>query len=116
MILDDSRLSVDADEPLEVSASVDLVWVDEVDGDQVWAVNPWDINVIDKNGVGHLAVGDDGTVIDQGDVDESSTPIADDGLGGAVVDREPDDNGIDDPPVAVDDPSPPVPVRRCRSR
>jgi hypothetical protein len=102
-IVGDVELSVDADEPLEVSASVDLVWVDEAEGNQVWAVNPWGVHVIDKNGSDIYAVGDDGTAIDEGDVDESSTPSPEDGAGGAVVDREPDDNGIDDPPVAVDD-------------
>ncbi len=42
-VLDDIPLSVDPDEVLEVSAGIDLVWVDEVDGDQVWAVNPWGV-------------------------------------------------------------------------
>ena len=33
---------------LQVAASVDLLWIDEVDGPSVWAVHPWGINVIDK--------------------------------------------------------------------
>ena len=98
------RCSVDSDEVLEVSAGVDLVWVDEVDGDQVWAVNPWGVHVVDKNGADIFAVGEDGTVIDQGNVDESTTPSTDDDQSADVVQREPDDNGVDDPPVAVDDP------------
>ena len=97
-------LSVDPDEVLEVSVSVDLVWVDEVDGDLVWAVNPWGVNAIDKNGDDIFVVGDDGDPADQGNVDEASTPSNDDGQAGDTVDRDPDNNGIDDPPVAIDDP------------
>ena len=32
--------------PAAMSASIDLVWIDEIDGDRVWAVHPWGINVI----------------------------------------------------------------------
>ena len=74
-ILDDKPLSVDPDEVLEVSASVDLVWIDEVDGDLVWAVNPWGVNVIDKNGDDIFVVGEDGDIIDQGNVDDSSVSV-----------------------------------------
>jgi hypothetical protein len=102
-VLEDRPLSVDPDEVLEVSTGVDLVWVDEVDRDQVWAVNPWGVNVVDKDDADIFTVGDDGTIIDQGDVDESTTPATDDGQSDDVVEREPDDNGVDDPPIAVDD-------------
>ena len=100
--------------------TVDLVWVDEVDGDQVWAVNPWGVNAIDKNGADIFVVGEDGNAHRPGRrrrvdaaVDRRRCRAGD------VVDREPDDNGVDDPPVAVDDP---VTARsglvgvRCRSR
>ena len=66
----DDVLTIDPDEQLDVSATVDLVWVDDVAGDQVWAVNPWGVNAIDKNGDDIFVVGEDGNLIDQGDVDD----------------------------------------------
>ena len=103
-ILDEKAMSVDADAELDVTSTVDLIWVDDVAGDFVWAVNPWEINAIDKNGADTFVVGEDGAVIDQGDVGDATTPSPDDAGAGQVVEREPDNNGIDDPPVAVDDP------------
>ena len=103
-ILGDREMSVNPDAELDVTSTVDLVWVDEVAGDLVWAVNPWEINAIDKNGADTFVVGEDGTIIDQGDVGDSTTPTAGDPGAGVVVEREPDNNGVDDPPVAVDDP------------
>ena len=61
-------MSFDPDAELEVTSTVDLVWVDEVAGNFVWAVNPWEINAIDKDGAGTFVVGEDGTTIDKGDV------------------------------------------------
>ncbi len=102
-ILDDITTSVAPDEALDVTATVDLVWIDEVDGDLLWAVNPWGVDPIDKNGSDIFVVGADGEVIDQGEADASSAPPADGSRPGAVMFREPDDNGVDDPPVAVAD-------------
>ena len=97
-------MSVAPDADLEVTSTVDLVWVDDVAGDLVWAVNPWEINAIEKDGAGTFEVGEDGTLIEEGDVGDSTTPTPDDPAAGQVIPRPPDDNGVDDPPVAVDDP------------
>ncbi len=59
--------SVSADADLAVSATVDLVWVDDVTGDFVWGVNPWGIQAIDKNAQGILVLGEDGDVVDSGE-------------------------------------------------
>ena len=101
-ILDDVSASVAGDADLEVSATVDLVWVDDVAGDFVWAVSPWSVRAIDKNAQGILVLGDDGDVVDSGDVGPG-TPGTDATSAREPEQREPDDNGIDDPPVAVDD-------------
>ena len=52
-----------------------------------------------------FVVGEDGTEIVTGDVGDATTPTPDDPAGrtGRGT-RQPDNNGIDDPPVAVDDP------------
>ena len=88
---------------LSVAASTDLIWVDETNGNVVWAVNPWGISAIRKDDQATPLLGEAGELLAEG-------------LGGQVPsvrggedttsedDREPDDNGIDDPPVAVDDP------------
>ena len=102
-IVDPDAATVDAGTPLEMSASVDLIWIDETEGNRVWAVHPWGINVIEKDSSTGVLIGESGEVIDEGESDEAPTgPPTDQ----AVVqeEHEPDDNGIDDPPVAVDDP------------
>lgn len=102
-ILDDESASVPTDATLAVTSTVDLIWVDDVDGNLVWAVNPWDIKAIDKNAQGILVLGDDGSVVDQGTPSTGDNAAADSAASEPDV-REPDNNGIDDPPIAVDDP------------
>ena len=102
-ILDDSP-DVSPDATLAVTATVDLVWVDDVAGDFVWGVNPWGVQAIDKNAQGILVLGEDGDVVESGEPGQSATTGADDSAVREPEVREPDDNGIDDPPVAVDDP------------
>ena len=100
--LDDVVATVTAGAPLEVTSTPDLVWIDDVAGDMVWAVNPWGIRAIRKDDQAIPLLGDDGVVVD----DEAAV-----GDGVAVSDREPenplprepDNDGIDDPPIAVDD-------------
>jgi len=43
-ILDDVVADATAGVSLAVAASTDLIWVDETDGDRVWAVNPWGVS------------------------------------------------------------------------
>ena len=96
-------VSVAADAELVVTATVDLVWVDDVTGDFVWGVNPWGVQAIDKNPQGILVLGDDGDVVESGEPGQAATGTDDRPASEPDI-REPDDNGIDDPPVAVDDP------------
>ena len=100
-VLDDAAAFVDRDARLNVAASVDLVWIEEAQGDLIWAVTPWGLNPMHKDDDTAPLMGESGELIDDGSG----------GAGGAVdqeqadeLEREPDDNGFDDPPVAVDDP------------
>ena len=102
-ILDELPASVSFDAALSVSATVDLVWVDDLAGDFVWAVNPWGIRAIDKNAQGILVLGEDGDLVREGEA-ERSAPGSDNTAAREPETREPDDNGVDDPPIAVDDP------------
>ncbi len=102
-ILEDLPAAVSADATLSVTATVDLVWVDDVTGDFVWGVNPWGVQAIDKNAQGILVLGDDGEIVEAAGPGDGVTG-ADDTAASEPEIREADDNGIDDPPVAVDDP------------
>ncbi|HTH05919.1 MAG TPA: hypothetical protein VL916_08615, partial [Ilumatobacteraceae bacterium] len=99
-VLDDQTADIDAGTPLSMSASIDLIWIDETEGNLVWAVHPWGINVIEKDSSSGVLYGETGELIDQGQSDEA--PSGGTGTDHAVVqeEHEPDDNGIDDPPVA----------------
>lgn len=100
VILQDEAASVSGAATLAVSASVDLVWVDDIAGEFVWAINPWGIEAIDKNDLSTLLLGEDGRVVSDG---VGAGVGGDDEAAGEPEEREPDDNGIDDPPVANDD-------------
>ncbi len=65
--------SVTADATLAVTANVDLVWVDDVDGDFVWGVNPWGTQAIDKNAQGILVLGADGDLIEEGESGQATS-------------------------------------------
>jgi hypothetical protein len=86
---------------LAVAASVDLLWIDEVDGSNVWAVHPWGINQIDKNDDQSPLLSEGGDVLEAGSPGGSSASTGTDES--AIANPEPDDDGIDDPPVAIND-------------
>lgn len=102
VLLDEFPATIAADATLSVSATVDLVWVDDVGGDFVWGVTPWGIRAIDKNAQGILVLGDDGNIVEEGDSSGGGSGT-DKNAASEPERRVPDDNGIDDPPVAVDD-------------
>jgi hypothetical protein len=101
-ILDEIQASVAVDADLAVTATVDLVWVDDVRGDFLWALNPWAIRAVDKNAPGTLVLGENGDVVESGD-SAGGAPQVNDSVATEPALREPDDNGIDDPPEANDD-------------
>jgi Bacterial Ig domain len=102
-ILDDAVADPSAGASLEVSASTDLVWVDETNGDFVWAVNPWGVTAISKDDQATPLLGEAGELLADGTGGQvPSVRGGEDRTGDA--EREPDNNGIDDPPVAIDDP------------
>ena len=106
-ILQDEAASVSSSATLTVSATIDLIWVDDLGGKFVWAINPWGMKAIDKNDLSTLVLGEDGRVVGGG---SDGGGDGGDGAGGDAggtagepQEREPDNNGIDDPPVAIDD-------------
>lgn len=102
-VLDDVVASVPAGQPLNVSVAVDLIWVDQPGGSLVWAIHPWGINVIAKDDDSTPLLGETGEVLEAGSSQRASTSAGPDDVVQAI-EREPDNNGIDDPPVAIDDP------------
>ena len=104
-IYDDVVASVPASAELTVATNVDLVWVDDSAGDLVWSVNPLGINAIRKNDASTPLLGESGEVIEDGSSSGASGPGAvRPDVDPTTNERQPDDNGIDDPPVAIDDP------------
>ena len=104
-IYDDVVASVPAGAELSVATNVDLVWVDDSAGDLVWSINPWGINAIRKNDASTPLLGESGEVIEDGSSSGASGPGAvRPGVDPTTNERQPDDNGIDDPPLAFDDP------------
>ncbi len=102
VVLDDVEADVPAGSSLRVWSAIDLVWVDQTNGELVWAIHPWGINVIRKDDRASPLLGESGEVLEDGSdgaLGAAANPLAGDGL----VEHERDDNGIDDPPVAVDD-------------
>ncbi len=103
-MLDEQPLTLEPDTYLEVTSTNDVIWIDDVSGDVVFSVHPWGIEAIEKNASGLFVVDDEGIIIEEGESDDGEAAGADDGVAIEPEVREPDNNNIDDPPVAVDDP------------
>jgi len=102
-ILDAQPLTIRPDAVLDVIATLDVIWIDDVAGDFVWSVHPWGIEGVQKNDSDLLVLGEEGEVIDQGEGGSAGQGASDDGQLARDELREPDDNDVDDPPVAIDD-------------
>ena len=97
------RASVPPGAQLDVAVGPDLVWIDHTDGDRVWAIHPWGIRSIPKNDANAPLIGETGEVVEPGSGGSGAAGVGSE-AGGASRDNEPDGDGIDDPPRAVDDP------------
>jgi hypothetical protein len=102
-VIDDLVANVPDGADLGITASTDLVWIDDEQGDLVWAVNPWRLEAIRKNDAATPLLGDTGEVIEEGSSTGDDTPGPVVSSGPEIAERQPDNNGIDDPPVAFDD-------------
>jgi len=102
--LEDEPADVSSDAALALTAMTDLIWVDDTAGDYVWAVNPWSIEAIDKGAEGIPVLGEDGEVIDAGESSQDPNAGQQDRTASEPEERAPDENGVDDAPVAIDDP------------
>jgi hypothetical protein len=102
-IRDDVTPSVPAASELDVVASTDVIWIDQTNGSFVWAVNPWGVQAINKNDGTTPLLGETGDVIEDDAPAQGPSRRPAGGASVTEIPFEPDDNGIDDPPVAVDD-------------
>ncbi len=95
--------TVPSDAPaLTITASGDLIWLDNEDGEEAWVAYRFGINPIDKDEEGAPILDAQGQLQDNGSGEGNSTTG---GSSTADVDETSrlDDNGVQDPPVAVDD-------------
>ena len=101
--LRDEGVDVEGDAALEVTATTDLIWIDERSGDLVWAVQPWAVQAIEKDDAEVLEADE---VDEGGELDEGSREAELLGAGDGLADEELDDPdvGQEDAPIAVDDP------------
>ncbi len=102
-VADGDIASVPIGAQLDIAVGPDLVWVDHTDGNRVWAINPWGIRSIPKDDASVPLIGETGEIVGPGGDGRPSPGVGND-PGGAGPDNPPDDDGIDDPPVAIDDP------------
>ena len=88
-----------SDSPLAITATDEVIWLDDPAGDLAWVIQRFGQRTVDKQDVDAPQFSSDGQSTD-GDGNGGS-----DGGGGAADqgDRPLDDNGVDDPPIAVDD-------------
>ncbi|MEP7203183.1 MAG: Ig-like domain-containing protein [Ilumatobacteraceae bacterium] len=96
------RPSVRDNATLAITASGSLIWLDDVAGHGAWVVHPFGINSINKNDDSAPLLDAQGQVTAQGDGGGGQST----GNGGTPGDDQADhldNNGHDDPPVAVDD-------------
>ncbi|MEY2400259.1 MAG: large repetitive protein, partial [Ilumatobacteraceae bacterium] len=88
--------------PLAITASGDLIWLDDLDGQDAWIVHRFGINHVSKNDRAAVQLDAQGQVQQEGEV------AGDPGTGGGNApggdDQKPlDGDGLQDPPIAVDD-------------
>lgn len=88
--------------PLTITASGNLVWLDDPSGDHAWVVHRFGINTIDKNDSRAQLLDAQGQIKTNG-VGGSGTSTANGNTTGQDNKDHDDHNGREDPPQAVDD-------------
>ncbi len=101
-VLGEQTAFVQTGTALSVATSTDLVWVDATEGDQVWAISPWGIQAIFKDDDTPPLLGESGELLEEGRGGSGSGNADPDDPG--EVEPELDNNGLDDYPIARDDP------------
>lgn len=98
------RPQVSAAEPLTITATGNLVWLDDQPGESAWVVHRFGINTIDKNDLSAPVLNAQGQVQTNGDGGVGDASGNGNVQGDANVEHEDPHPGVEDPPVAVDDP------------
>jgi hypothetical protein len=105
--LDDQRLGTEprpdppASPPLSITAAGNLIWLDDQSGENAWVVHRFGINPITKNDQSVPLLDAQGQIKDLGVTVNGPITGGGDAAGDETDHR--DDNGVDDPPVAIDD-------------
>ena len=88
-----------SDAPLAITSTEEVIWLDDPAGDLAWVIQRFGQRTVDKQDEDAPQFSADGQSTD-GDGNGAA-----DGGGGAgdQGDRQLDDNGVDDPPIAIDD-------------
>ena len=89
-------------EPLTITASGNLIWLDDEGGDNAWVVHRFGINTIDKNDAKAPELDAQGQVKSSADGGNGPTTGNGNATGQDNADHN-DHNGHEDPPHAVDD-------------
>ncbi len=106
--LDDQRLGSEprpdppASPPLSITASGNLIWLDDQSGENAWVAHRFGINPITKNDESVPLLDAQGQIKDLGISVNGPITAGGDTSGEDDTDHL-DENGVDDPPVAVDD-------------
>jgi hypothetical protein len=98
--LGDTTQAPASTQSLDVTVSNGLIWIDDLDGDTAWVAQQYGLRTIDKSDDSVPEFGADGQAVapnSPGTDDEA--PGGAEGDDGQII----DDNGVDDPPIAVDD-------------
>ena len=99
----DERPQVDPGQQLTITASGNLVWLDDRTGEHAWVVHRFGIRTIDKSDQSALLVNAQGQVQTNGDGGADPGPGNGDSSGGDEAQPLLDNNGVENAPVAVDD-------------
>ncbi|HEY0519356.1 MAG TPA: Ig-like domain-containing protein, partial [Ilumatobacteraceae bacterium] len=85
-----------------ITAAGDLIWLDDASGEDAWIVYRFGINHIRKDDKSSVQLDAQGQVQDNGSGD-SGTPTGGGNAQGGDISKPRDNNGREDPPVAIDD-------------
>jgi hypothetical protein len=99
----DDQSTVPASTNLTITAAGDLIWLDEQTGNKAFVVHRFGINIIDKADETAPQLDAQGQIQTAGDGETGDSPGNGASTSGDDETKPLDNNGHDDPPIAVDD-------------